>query len=170
MKRLLLISTLGLSLASCNALQQAVKFSILNFTPGSPACKAAPVPSKAKELALGFDWIGANGLKSMRLTLSPNGQTAQVLTFDPVSPPAGVRVDPFSRSNHVDVFIDLNTVSTVPVLTTVPKPNPVTLYPMNVNLEATSREADVSNPPEIKNINVEECFILPVLTSTSINR
>jgi hypothetical protein len=159
MKRLLLISALGLSLASCNVLQQAVKFSILNFTPGSPACKAAPVPSTAKELALGFDWIGTNGLKSMKLTLAPNGQTAQVLSFDPVSPPLGVRIDAFSKSNHVDIFIDLSSVVTVPILATVPKPSPVVLYPMNVKLEATSREADVSNPPEIKNINVEDCYL-----------
>jgi hypothetical protein len=159
MKRLVFLSVLGLSLASCNTLQQAAKFSVLNFTAGTPACKAAPAPSTAKELALGFDWIGTNGLKSIKLTLSPNGQTAQVLTFDPaMTMPVGVRIDAFSKSNHVDIFVDLNAVLTSPATAAVPKPNPVTLYPMNAKLEAKSREDDVSNPPEIQNINVETCY------------
>ena len=141
-------------------------FSAFNLNAAKIAC-VAQSGSGVKELNLTFNYTGT--LRGLNMTFVPYRnppQSAQQINVNiadiDAAPPAGFRIVT-STAGTAKLFIDLNQImpTSSPIASTqaIPKPDPQTLYPMDIQIEALGKTGDAKiKLNNLTNVDVSDCY------------
>lgn len=154
-KSWILLAGAAIGLSSCVANIEI--FSAFNLRAPKVACTLNAVTG-AKELNLAFTYAGT--LRGVNLTFASVGSPTQKASITDLSnPPIGLRIDTLTAGD-AKLYIDLEKIAASPVTPMgIPKPKPVTSYPMDVQVEAigSTTAAKITLSP-LTNIDVRDCY------------
>ena len=156
-----LLGGVALGLSSCVMTGNSEVFSASNLNTAKNPC-IAPKGSSVTELNLSFNYTGT--LKGVNMTFTPYQKPAQNVNVADITAlwPAGFRIAT-NTAGTAQLFLDLNQLSPTLAPTTSPqaitKPNPQTLFPMDIQLEAIGKTNDAKIKLNVlTNVDVSECY------------
>jgi hypothetical protein len=160
-KSWILLAGAALGLSSCVVTGNVEVFSAFNLNAAKIACVAS-ANSSVKELNLTFNYTGT--LRGLNMTFTPYQKPAQTVTVSDIdaAPPAGFRIVT-STAGTAKLFLDLQQLNPTPapVLSTqaIVQPNPQTIYPMDIQIEALGKTADAKiKLNNLTNVDVADCY------------
>jgi hypothetical protein len=160
-KSWLLLAGVAAGLTSCVVSGNVEVFSAFNLNAAKVACVASSNPS-VKELNLTFNYTGT--LRGLNMTFTPYQKPAQTVTISDIdaAPPAGFRIVT-STAGTAKLFLDLQQLNPTPVpavsAQAIVQPNPQTIYPMDIQIEALGKTADAKiKLNNLTNVDVADCY------------
>lgn len=153
-KSWILLVGAALGLSSCVANVEI--FSAFNLRAPKVAC-TLNTTTNAKELNLAFTYAGT--LRGVNLTFASQGSSTQkVLITDLANPPIGLRIDTLTAGD-AKLYVDLEKISASSVTPAgIPRPQPVTSYPMDVQVEAIGNASAKIALSPLTNVDVKFCY------------
>jgi hypothetical protein len=151
-KAWLLLVGAAMGLSSCVVTGNVEVFSAFNLRASKTPCVQT---GNVRELNLAFTYTGE--LRGVNMTFTPNGKPAQTVNISNLrSPPVGFRIDTLTAGD-AKLYVNLEQIN--PTTTGITQPDPVTLRPMDIAVDAfgTSQNAKISLAP-LSNVDVSACY------------
>ena len=156
-KSWILLAGAAVGLSSCVVTGNVEIFSAFNLRAPKVAC-TFNTTTNSKELNLAFTYAGT--LRGVNLTFaSKDAPTQKASITDLANPPVGLRIDTLTAGD-AKLYINLEKIAASPVTPLgIPRPQPVTSYPMDVQVEAigNAAAAKITLSP-LTNVDVKNCY------------
>lgn len=158
-KSWILLAGAAIGLSSCGVSVDV--FGAVSLNAAKNPC-IAPSGSSVKELNLAFNYTGT--LKGVNIVFTPYQKPAQTVNVADITAPlpAGFRIAT-NTAGVAQLFLDLNQLSPTPApaasTQAITKPNPQTLFPMDIQVEAVGKSSDIKiTLKSLTNVDVSDCY------------